>query len=52
MFEWLRSFCHDKLGWHNGNGPHWFDGISEHGLCSRCGLEVMRDSQGNWFTLG
>lgn len=43
-------FCR-KLGWHDGNGrgAKFFDGCSVHSTCSRCGKEVMRDGQGNWF---
>ena len=41
------------VGWHNGNaGPRSFDGCSLHAVCSKCGIEVLQDSQGNWFTLG
>jgi len=37
--------------WHDGNGkaPRTFDGCSIHAVCSKCGKEVMQDSQGNWF---
>jgi hypothetical protein len=38
------------FGWHNGKkGPRSFDGCSLHATCSKCGKEVMQDSQGNWF---
>lgn len=39
------------FGWHNGNGSQQrkFDGCSIHSVCSKCGKEVMQDSQGNWF---
>ena len=37
-------------GWHNGkDGAQSFDGCSVHASCSKCGKEVMQDSQGNWF---
>lgn len=39
-------------GWHNGKGKSAgdaFDGCSFHAVCSKCGKEVMQDSQGNWF---
>jgi hypothetical protein len=49
MRRFLRKVFHDWLGWHNGDGPRWFDGCSVHSTCSTCGKEVMRDSQGNWF---
>lgn len=40
------------FGWHNGKGKSdgpGFDGCSVHAKCSKCGQEVMQDSQGNWF---
>lgn len=38
------------FGWHNGySGFKRFDGCSMHAECSKCGKEVMQDSQGNWF---
>lgn len=38
------------FGWHNGKGgAKSFDGCSVHATCSKCGNEVMQDSQGNWF---
>jgi hypothetical protein len=39
------------FGWHNGkgDGKQFFDGCSMHAQCSKCGKEVMMDSQGNWF---
>jgi hypothetical protein len=44
-----RWFC-DNLGWHDGNGSsHRFDGCSLTSVCSRCGKQVLQDSQGNWF---
>ena len=40
----------DTFGWHNGRGGRTgFDGCSFHAACSKCGKEVMQDSQGNWF---
>jgi len=41
-----------QFGWHNGKGKSdgvSFDGCSVHAKCSKCGKEVMKDSQGNWF---
>ena len=37
--------------WHNGKGmiKKKFDGCSVYSICSKCGKEVMQDSQGNWF---
>ena len=41
------------MGWHNGKGKSSdgvsFDGCSVHARCSKCGKDVMQDSQGNWF---
>ena len=39
------------LGWHDGKGKlnKTFDGCSVHSTCSKCGIDVMQDSQGNWF---
>ena len=42
-----------RWGWHNGKGVSSdgvkFDGCSVHARCSKCGKDVMQDSQGNWF---
>jgi len=40
-------FC--KIGWHKVKEATEFDGASLHGICMRCGKELMQDSQGNWF---
>ena len=45
--KWLCT----KFGWHVCPKDIWNDGCSGRGACPRCGKEVMRDSQGNWFTL-
>ena len=57
--QWIRmghkSFAPNLLckimGWHNGDSKSnmSFDGCSVHSQCSRCGKEVMQDSQGGWF---
>jgi len=54
-YDWIFHFksmwfC-DKMGWHyvNETNLDYFDGASIHSVCVRCGKEVMRDSQGNWF---
>jgi len=46
------------FGWHNGLGEmeryfdeRYFDGCSNHSVCSKCGSKVMQDGQGNWFTV-
>lgn len=41
-------FC-EKLGWHRNVTKTNFDGCSQHGKCGRCGKDVIKDSQGNWF---
>ena len=42
--------CSGLFKWHNGKGgAKSFDGCSVHATCSKCGAEVMQDSQGNWF---
>lgn len=45
-------FCHNALGWHkpDKNMEEKFDGCSWHSLCKYCGKDIMKDSQGNWFT--
>jgi len=54
VYDWVvgfkdKSFCL-VMGWHDGSGgKRSFDGCSIHATCSRCGKEVMQDSQGNWF---
>ena len=43
------------FGWHNGNGSSKYykenDILSVNltSACSKCGKEVIQDSQGNWF---
>jgi len=40
------------FGWHDGKCTAQgvkFDGASFHAVCSKCGKEVMQDSQGGWF---
>jgi hypothetical protein len=43
-------FC-EKLGWHRDRDVERTDddGCSEHGRCTRCSEDVMRDGNGNWF---
>lgn len=38
-----------KLGWHKIIKIIGFDGCSIHGICKKCGKELMQDSQGGWF---
>jgi len=44
------------FGWHDGkllpNDGKTFDGCNFIAKCSKCGKEVMMDSQGNWFLKG
>jgi len=50
--QWVRSFLHDKIGWHtvaHGIVGWKFDGFNVHNTCDQCGKELLRDSQGNWF---
>ena len=49
MIKWFKRFLHDKLGWHVPSQTGWFDGCNVHSTCARCGKEIMRDGQGNWF---
>ena len=43
------------FGWHNGKGSasHYHEKdilcVNLKSTCSKCGKEVMQDSQGNWF---
>lgn len=47
---WFCKWFHDALGWHQpDNSPQWSDGCSLHAKCKWCGMEIMQDSQGNWF---
>jgi hypothetical protein len=42
-------FCR-KMGWHLAPKEQSFDGASFNGTCPRCGVHVLQDSQGNWFS--
>ena len=45
------SYSCKIFGWHNGNGGEQsFNGCSFKGSCSKCGKNVLQDSQGNWFS--
>lgn len=37
------------IGWHKVKEITGFDGCSSHGICERCGKDLMQDSQGGWF---
>jgi len=47
------TYSCEIFGWHNGSlkskTGKVFDGASNLARCSKCGKEVMQDSQGNWF---
>ena len=45
----LSMWACTKMGWHYVDAVTGFDGCSIHGVCVRCGKDVMQDSQGNWF---
>ncbi len=50
----MKWTCH-IFGWHNGRGsepgyhPNDILKINLKSRCSKCGKEVIQDSQGNWF---
>lgn len=47
--RWLGTWACTKIGWHWEPRVKSFDGCSLHGICPRCGKEVMQDGQGSWF---
>lgn len=49
-FKFLAWFYHGILGWHKPDKTQYNDGCSFHSHCRFCGKEIMKDSQGNWFT--
>lgn len=36
------------FGWHNGNLNKKYS-FNKSAKCSKCGADVLQDSQGNWF---
>ncbi len=50
-----RRWSCSMLGWHDGDGvrPHFKSGdvfgVNLTSKCSKCGKDVIQDSQGNWF---
>jgi len=44
-------FC-DHMSWHLAPKHQGFDGCSSSGKCPRCNRKVLKDSQGNWFSVG
>lgn len=44
----IGKFFDKYLKWHSCKATY-NDGCSEHGICKYCGVECLRDSQGNWF---
>lgn len=49
LTRWQRFLCL-VMGWHRAPTSQGFDGCSFNGRCPRCGLRILQDSQGNWFT--
>ena len=45
----IRRILCGWLGWHRPGPDVTPRGINLHARCARCGREIMRDSQGNWF---
>lgn len=49
-FIFKTHFSCIRWGWHNGDGgDKSYDGCSLQSKCSKCGKDVLEDSQGNWF---
>ena len=47
--QWLGKWACRVFHWHVAPSERTFDGCSSHGVCPRCGKEVMQDSNGDWF---
>lgn len=47
--DYFKKFYHDILQWHLPDDSSYFDGCSVHSKCKHCGMDIMQDSQGNWF---
>ena len=47
----FKSFYHDKLGWHKPTEDIYLEPLSvtPKSVCKYCGVEIMQDSQGNWY---
>jgi hypothetical protein len=43
------SWTCDWAGTHRPSSERSHDGASNHSICRKCGVDVMQDSQGNWF---
>lgn len=47
--QWQHFTC-EIMGWHEVKEDFiGYDGCSFTSTCSKCGKEVLLDSQGNWF---
>lgn len=47
--RWLGPWACHSYGWHFEPRDISYRGINAHGVCPRCGKQVIRDSQGDWF---
>ena len=47
----LTSFRCETLGWHSPTEKRSFDGVSFGSRCERCDRRILKDSQGNWFSV-
>jgi hypothetical protein len=47
----MTSFRCESLGWHTPDGSLIFAGINLKSKCKRCGRTILKDSQGNWFSV-
>ena len=44
-YSWTCSWA----GTHFPSNKRYFDGCSQHSKCRKCGREILKDGQGNWF---
>ena len=51
MFEKIKKFIHDKLGWGFPNKRVGGDGFQQNYSCRFCDKEITQDSTGAWFHL-
>lgn len=49
---WREKWFCGLMGWHLGPHEISSDGFQCSGVCPRCGVRVLLDSQGNWFGIG
>ena len=50
ILERWRKFC-CWMDWHTPSNWLTWDGASFGSWCHRCGLRILQDSQGNWFSI-